>query len=585
MQAKFTLAISFTVLLFFTVLLLISFTYFKNYSIEKSKEYAAAILNETNSKINLFFTEVENLAQSLSHYDAVREIDPKAMKNIFLSTVYARKAYIRAIYLGTARGVMYEWGYGEGFYHNVPQFPRGYDPRKRPWYKTAVKKDGFSISAPYIYASVQALGITGVIPVYSPSGRFTGVLGIDIILQGLHTIMRDLNTQHTSKIILLNRNREILASQFESASGNVIQLQKYSAADKITGRRGYFIDTIKDEKRFVSYMQNEATGWILLTALPYQTIMEFSNSTIEVTFLTDIFLIFILVIIINILMRKIVTGHLENIAAVMKKISSGELHARVPVSGSDEFSEIAKLFNHLAEIREKYTYTMEDEVKKRTEEVTNLQRENTRLRVLEEKERIFQNLHDSLGARLTNIFISNNVARSASQTDPVLLDNMLSRIEINTEAGIQDLKEIIFDHGKERAIIDFTHFFIVHIRNRLELRNIALKYKIKNKEAINGIPRSIRFEIEKILQELVTNVLKHSQATAVTIDIRATDSLFAASFKDNGVGFNKETGMETGFGLKIIQERAQKLGGTVKLKTQRGSGTRYVISIPLAEES
>ncbi len=583
-QAKFTLAISFTVLLFFTVLLLISFTYFKNYSIDKSKEYASAILNETNSKINLFFTEIESLAQSLSHYSAVREVDTEAMRNIFLSTVDARKNYLRAIYLGTETGKMYEWGFGEGFIRNKPVFPPGYDPRSRPWYRTAVKEGKFSISEPYIYASVKAIGITGVIPVYSSAGKFSGVLGIDIILQGLQTVMRDINTQHKSKIILLNRKYQILTSQFEASSGNIIHLKKYNASKKIIGRRGYFIDTIKVEKMFVSYIRNEATGWILLTALPYHTIMEFSNNTIEIIFLTDIFLIFILVIVINFLMRKIITGHLENMAAVMNKISSGELHARVPVSGNDEFSEIGNLFNHLAEIREKYTYKMEEEVKKRTEEVTNLQKENTRLRVLEEKERIFRNLHDSLGARLTNIFISNNVARSVSVSDPALLDNMLDRIDKNAEAAIQDLKEIIFDHSGDRAIMDFTHFFIVNIRNRLELRNIDLKYKIKNREIINAIPRNIRFEIEKILQELVTNVLKHSKATAVTVDIRATDSWFISSFKDNGIGFNKDTEKNSGFGLKSIQDRILSLHGTMKLKTGKNSGTKYVISIPVKEQ-
>ncbi len=580
-QAKFTLAISCTVLLFFTVLLFISFTYFKNYSIDKSKEYASAILGETNSKINLFFTEIENLAESLSHYESVQKIDSRAMKNIFLATVRARKEYIRAIYLGTKSGEMYEWGMGEGFFNNAPQFPAGYDPRLRPWYKTAVRKGGFSISDPYIYASIRALGITGVIPVYSSNGVFTGVLGIDIILQGLHNIMKDINTQHKSKIILLNKNYEILASQFETTSGNIIHLRKYKVAEKIKGEQGYFIDTIKKEKMFVSYIRNKKTGWLLLTAMPYHTIMEFSNNTIEVIFLTDIFLIFILVIIINILMRKIVTRHLENMAAVMKEISSGKLHARVPVIGNDEFSEIGKLFNHLAEIRENYTYRMEEEVKKRTEEVTNLQKENTRLRVLEEKERIFRNLHDSIGARLTNIFISNNVARSASCRDPVVLENMLNRIEKNTEAGIQDLKEIIFDHSKERAIIDFTRFFIVNIRNRLELKNIELKYKIKNKDIINAIPRNMRFEIEKILQELVTNVLKHSRASIVTIDIRATETQFISSFKDNGVGFDVTAKEKEGFGLKSITERISRLKGKLKLKTGKGNGTKYVITIPL----
>ena len=303
-QLKFTLAISLTVVLFFSILLWISFTTFKNYSIDKSKEYASTILHETNSKIDLFFGEIENLAYSLSGYRAVYSVNIPDMKNIFLSAVHARKEYIRAIYLGTKEGTMYEWGFGEGFINNTPSFPPNYDPRERPWYKAAKEKQSFIISKPYIYASINALGITGAIPVYNENKEFVGILGIDIILQSLNNIINDLNVQGNSRIILLNSNYEILANQFESISNNVLSLKDFPHKEKIINTRGTFTEIINGKKMFVFYDKNEATKWILLVALPYHEIMEFSNNTIEIIFLTDMILIFILVVIVNILIKK-----------------------------------------------------------------------------------------------------------------------------------------------------------------------------------------------------------------------------------------------------------------------------------------
>ncbi len=580
-QAKFTLAISFTVILFFSILLLISFTTFKNYSIEKSKEYASTILYETDSKINLFFNDVEDLARSLSGYRAVYQVDEKDMRNIFISAVGARKEYIRAIYLGTKAGKLYEWGFGEGFVDNTPNFPPAYYPRKRPWYITGEKERSFTVSKPYIYASINALGITCVTPVYGNSGEFIGVLGIDIILQGLNKIINDLNVQRNSRIILLNRSHEILASQFDSISGNVTTLKKFIPWKNITGTEGSFIEVLNGKKMFVSYSRNDATGWILLVALPFHDIMEFSNNTIEVIFFTDILLIFILVIVIIILTRKIVTGHLSNLVSVMKRISSGDLGARFPVSGTDEFAKMGILFNQLAELREKYTYKMEKEVRKRTEAISRLQQENIRLRVLEEKERIFRNLHDSLGARLTNIFISNNVALSVLPENNELLADMLSRIEKNAELAISDLKEIIFDHGEKRAIIDLTEFFMINIKSRLELKNINLKYRIKHRDIINSIPGGLRMEIEKIFQELVTNVLKHSEASLVTIDLRATESRIILSFKDDGIGYDKERELSVGYGLSGILDRIKKMDGSIKIKTAPKAGAKYIITLPI----
>lgn len=581
-QAKFTIAISFTVILFFSILLILSFRIFRNYSIEKSREYASTVLYETNSKIDLFFSEFESLAHSLAGYRAVYTVNTAEMKNIFLSAVRSRKEYMRAIYLGTKQGQMYEWGIGEGFIDNTPTFPEGYDPRVRPWYRIGETKKRFTVSQPYIYASINALGITGVLPVYSENNAFVGVLGIDIILQGLNKIVNSLNAGRDSRIILLNKNYEILASQFESIHDNVTKLKKFPSFLNIQGSEGTFTDYIASEKMFVSYKVNSSTGWILLVALPYHTIMEFSNNTIEVIFFTDILLIFILVVIINLLMRNIVTRHLSNLTAVMNQISAGKLYARVPVTGKDEFAELAKLFNQLAEIREKYTNTMEEEIRKRTEAIGKLQQENIRLRVLEEKERIFRNLHDSLGARLTNIFISNNVAKTVLTSDSAVLEDMLTRIEKNTDLAIEDLKEIIFEHGDQRTIIDFTRFFLGTIKNRLQLKDIVLKYKIKHREAINGIPRHIRFEIEHILQELVTNVLKHSGASVVTIDIRVAGSKFMLLFKDNGTGFDPEA-VTDGYGLTSVKERINTINGTIKIKTSPGSGVRYLITIPIRD--
>ncbi len=581
-QAKFTIAISFTVILFFSILLILSFRIFRNYSIEKSREYASTVLYETNSKIDLFFSEFESLAHSLAGYRAVYTVNTAEMKNIFLSAVRSRKEYMRAIYLGTKQGQMYEWGIGEGFIDNTPTFPEGYDPRVRPWYRIGETKKRFTVSQPYIYASINALGITGVLPVYSENNAFVGVLGIDIILQGLNKIVNSLNAGRDSRIILLNKNYEILASQFESIHDNVTKLKKFPSFLNIQGSEGTFTDYIASEKMFVSYKVNSSTGWILLVALPYHTIMEFSNNTIEVIFFTDILLIFILVVIINLLMRNIVTRHLSNLTAVMNQISAGKLYARVPVTGKDEFAELAKLFNQLAEIREKYANTMEEEIRKRTEAIGKLQQENIRLRVLEEKERIFRNLHDSLGARLTNIFISNNVAKTVLTSDSAVLEDMLTRIEKNTDLAIEDLKEIIFEHGDQRTIIDFTRFFLGTIKNRLQLKDIVLKYKIKHREAINGIPRHIRFEIEHILQELVTNVLKHSGASVVTIDIRVAGSKFMLLFKDNGTGFDPEA-VTDGYGLTSVKERINTINGTIKIKTSPGSGVRYLITIPIRD--
>lgn len=129
----------------------------------------------------------------------------------------------------------------------------------------------------------------------------------------------------------------------------------------------------------------------------------------------------------------------------LQRREKGDKYARIP-SGQKafEFKLIARLFNRLADISDETSQELETRVAKRTQEVVDLQQENTRLRIIEEKERLYGNLHDSLGARLTGINISNNVAKTALARNEIeLAARMHDRIGQNTAQGIKDLKELL----------------------------------------------------------------------------------------------------------------------------------------------
>jgi len=580
-KTKLTLGVISAVVVLLGVLLIMSYTSLKNYSLNNALELSETILNDTDSKISRFFLEIDYLADSLKRNSTVYDIKLDQMKELFISTVYARYEYLRAIYLGTSEGEMYEWGVGEGFINNTPTFPDGYDPRVRPWYKAALDAEGFAVSDPYIYASINALGITCVVPVHDREDKFVGVLGLDIMLQGLASMIKDLQVQKQGKVILLNQNFEILADQFNEYTENITELKIFEDAELIDDSEGYFITELENRKMLTSYKIIESTGGILLVAIPYHVIMEFSNQTLATILLSEIFLMFFLLVILTILLHKIITEPLDKMLGVMKEIEYGNVDARIVTRGDDEFASLGRLFNQLEDIRQEYTTGMEREIENRTKEITELQNENTRLRIIEEKERIFGNLHDSLGARLTNIFISNNVAKKAFTDNDKLLKDMLDRIDKNTRQGIKDLKEIIF--GPElgdRVIIDFVKLIGFNILERLKLKNIKFHYTSGNNEEINCLDRSLRFEIEKLLQEIISNVLKHAEAENVYLDIYIDNRNFKINLRDDGIGFEYTRNKETGFVINGIIGRIERLDGEVEIESAPGKGVVFKISIP-----
>ena len=506
--------------------MILSYSLLSNYSLKNAHEQSEIILNETDSKISRFFLEINYLAQSLSNNSTVYSIQLDRMKELFITTVQARNDYLRAIYLGTVDGKMYEWGIGDGFINNTPLFPDDYDPRLRPWYVTAVNAEGFTISKPYIYASINALGITCAIQVFNNKGVLVGVLGLDIILEGLANMIENLQMQKQGSVILLNQNFEILADQFNAYSGNITKLKKFENSELINGESGYFTGKSIKGKTLTSYKIIDSTGWILLVSIPFSEIMEFSNRTLSIILFSEIFLMFLLFSTLTIFLHKIITEPLSKMIGVMKAIEYGDVNARIVTNGKDELSTLGKIFNQLEDIRQQYTTSMEQEIESRTKEITKLQTENMELRILKEKERIFRNLHDSLGARLTNIFISNNVAKRASLDNIQLMTEMLDKIDKNTKQAIKDLKEIIFKpEAGDRTIVDFVKLLGFNIRERLKLKNIKFEYNPLNIDKINKWDNTLRFEIEKLLQEIVSNILKHAEAETVYLKIRIKDNI------------------------------------------------------------
>jgi len=584
-KSQLIISIVVTTIIFLGTMLFAGFNLMKNYSLTNAEELAVTVLNDTDNNINQFFSEIENLARSLAAYKVVYKIDENHLKDLFLANVMARKKYMRAIYLGTKEGRMFEYGYGEGFLDNTAVLPEDYDPRIRSWYQEAVAAGDYTIARPYIYASIKALGITGAMPVYHPDGEFVGILGIDILLDSLTNLIEQLKIQKQGKAILINEEGEIIVDQFAEVLKYSTELKQFTLKEPqelILAKEGSFIGEIAGEKMYFAYKRNNITGWILIIALPYNTIMAVANKTIGVIAAIDILLMIMVIVVIGMLSSRIIIKPLKDIMGVMQRLENGEQKARVAVKSRDEFAVLGRQFNRLVDIIEEYSKELQEKVIKRTKEVGLLQQENIRLRVIEEKERIYEDLHDSLGARLTNIFICNNVAKTVGRKSNYKLKDMLDRIGNNCQLAIKDLKEIIFGmQYSDRVIIDFSKFIVFNIKKRLSPKNIAFDYRITHAEELNSSDRDIRFEIEKLLQELVSNVLKHSNAAKVLLELSISDSQLNIHFSDNGIGFDCQKEIRQGLGLKNIHNRVERLRGNIRVSSIIDAGSDFTITIPL----
>jgi signal transduction histidine kinase len=506
------------------------------------------------------------------------------MRDLFIATVMGWKRYIRAVYLGTADGRMYEWGHGPEFVDHVPTFPPGYDPRRRPWYKSALESEGFSISPPYVYASVDALGITCVLKVYSDEGKFVGVLGLDILLENLKTILEDFRIPKQGRAVLLSETGEVLAGQFETGQGDKLTLRRFEAPnldDHLQRFSGSFNMDLDGQATHFVFRRNIPIGWFVLIGIPHKTIMRPVNWLLTLVTIIDVLLMGMLTIAISLITNKLIAAPLKDIVSVINRFESGDRTARVRIQSGDEFGLLGAELNKLVETVEEYSTSLEAKVRERTEELWKLQQENTRLRIVEERKRIYRDMHDSLGAKLTNIFFCNSVARRVAEREPERMAELLDGIEINCLEAVKNLKDIIWGMKEDEKITeDFSAFLAAGIRQRLHPRGIAFSCRIRPRDMVNGLPQEIKSELGRVFDELVSNVLKHSEAQRVSLSLTVSEEEIKVSFKDNGHGFDTAEAGSSGAGLSNIRYRIEYMRGKMAVTSRPGKGTEFRISIP-----
>ncbi|MFP4619386.1 MAG: cache domain-containing protein [Spirochaetaceae bacterium] len=578
-KTKLTLTVAVIVLFYTLLLVFLTYGLFGEMARHNSIELADTVLIDTDKHITRFFENMEELALSFRQYPPVYEADPSRLRTLILANVGVRRSYMRAIYLGTEEGEMYEWGYGEGFVDNKPEFPPDYDPRERPWYRAAMETDGFAVTDPYLYASIEAMGITCVVPVDHPSGERVGVLGFDIMLDDLQTLVAEIDISMNGKALLIDKQGEPLVNQFYP--GESSQLPAFADQWCAETKRGNFTAEAEDLSYFISYTENKVTGWSIFIGLPLQEVMAPTYRWIRISIALYLLLMILLLVTLEFSGHRMLIEPIEQMVDTIGRLRKGESGARTDLHRDDELGILARNFNRLADRVEEYTNEMEEKVKRRTDQLQKLQQENVRLRIIEEKERIYGYLHDSLGSRLTNIFISNNVARSVSIHNPKALEDMHNRIEENAQAGLDDLKEIL--SGSEegyRSILDFRTLLDLQVRKRLELKEIDFSFG-GDTDTLNTLDRGTAYEVEKLLQELVSNVLKHSEAGVVRLEMKMVEHKLIIHFYDDGKGFNTEEVGDESFGLANLRTRIHRRGGIFYIRSASGEGTEVTVELPL----
>jgi len=189
------------------------------------------------------------------------------------------------------------------------------------------------------------------------------------------------------------------------------------------------------------------------------------------------------------------------------------------------------------------------------------------------RERIAQELHDSIGGNLAGIKLQlSNISKRDEKYKTIAkqIDDTYEQVrEISHNLIPQKFNENIF-----------TTLIENYIGNIQKGSKIKITFNPHPKAEINVINKKIKATLFNIIQELLTNVIKHAEATQIDIHINKFEQTIKLLFEDNGKGFNPET-VKNGIGFTNIKSRLNKISGTIHIDSFKGRGTILDIDIPI----
>lgn len=263
---------------------------------------------------------------------------------------------------------------------------------------------------------------------------------------------------------------------------------------------------------------------------------------------------------------RAVAQPLRSLAQSAEEIAQGNLDKKVTVGSKDEIGQLSHAFN-----------VMVDRLKEKEQELQGLA-------TLQERERIAQELHDTLAQELVLLQMKLNEAEMDLPPDVAAsIPQALEDIRKITERAYEEVRQSIF--GLRTMVsksLGFVPTLTEYLHDYSEMRKIPVSLKIANPEAVRFAPH-VEVQLIRIVHEALTNVFKHAKARNGTVSFELDGEYANVIIEDDGKGFvaHESANNNLHFGLKTMRERAEAAGGKLTIDSVPGKGTKVIVALPL----
>jgi len=487
------------------------------------------------------------------HNDFINEMSKEHYHNIFIigrnKNILSIKSKITNINKPTFK-VLWENTINNNVY--VKDFEQANNNEKTNLYISSKILDSENNVIGMIVFEISSNSIDSIMLNNAPSNGL-GTSG-ESYLVGNDYLMRSSSRFHENSVLNTLVKTEAVDSAFANKSGTRV-ISDYRG---ITVLSSYGIVNIPNLK------------WAILAEIDYKEVtIPIYKIRNEIVFIS-IFIFFIILIVIIVFSRNI-TYPIQKLSQAVHEVGLGNFDVEVNISNysNDEIGELSETFNQM--IKKLKTQTKELEIEKSKSLRSLIDGQET------ERQRLSRELHDSLGQLLIGLKLKYENCLNKSKIENISSNDL----GLLFDKTIEETRRIS-NNLMPAALSEFgLTTAIRNICNDIsETSKINITYNFEG--ASKNISNELKTYLFRIVQEALTNILKHSNATFAHINITFTKQNIIVKIKDNGVGFNiKKVKPLKSNGLNNINDRVLLLSGKFYINSEPQKGTEINIEIPI----
>jgi signal transduction histidine kinase len=299
--------------------------------------------------------------------------------------------------------------------------------------------------------------------------------------------------------------------------------------------------------------------------------------------------IFTAVVVVNLALSRFVLGRLEKLADAISLFGHSQNPPPLDDNQQDEIGQLAEAFR-----------TMTKKVESRREEnrtlSEHLQRQSAQRGELlkrlitaqeDERKRVARELHDDMGQVFSGLAFRLEAIERDFTSDPDHALQQLEQSQIIVADGTDRMYDLILAL-RPSALDDLGLVAALSNHAQRLLKETDINFELDAKSMNGRLPPELETALYRIFQEALINVVRHAEATKITVTLACNNHTFEGKIEDNGRGFDVTSIQANGdnirgLGLLGMQERVSQCSGSMEIISDQGRGTQIQFLIPLTE--